>query len=135
MLPIKRRKLGKSEMLSVRLDPYLKFAAQLAAVAQRQTVAGFVEWATRQAAQRIGVLQRPDGWVTALQVAEAVWSEDEVERFLNLAQRFPELLTYTEKLLWDAARRAGCTELEPLRERWDALNEQANARVARFGDS
>jgi hypothetical protein len=122
------RKLGKSEMISVRLDPVLRYATQLAAAAERHTIAGFVEWATRLAVQRIGVVQR-GSWVNALQVAEEVWSEDEVERFFFLARGYPELLTFTEKQLWERVRRDGQFELDWLREHWEMLKREVEQQV------
>jgi len=46
-------KLSRSEILTVRLDPKLRFAAELAARKHRRTLSSFAEWAIEEAVKRL----------------------------------------------------------------------------------
>lgn len=46
-------KLPRSEILTVRLDPKLRFAAELAARKHRRTLSSFTEWAVEEAVKRL----------------------------------------------------------------------------------
>ena len=91
-------KLSRSETVQVRLDPKLKFAADLAARKHRRTISSFIEWAVDKAVNEISVGLKEDE--SAWQVTESVWNVDEAERFVNLVQNYPNILTHDEGLLW-----------------------------------
>lgn len=114
-------KLARSEVVQVRLDPKLRFAAELAAAKERRTLSSFVEWAVERAVEEIVVVTNPWGgnpqtaeWAaivgaaaprssdpqTAKQVADRVWDVDEADRFVNLTTHYPELLTHDEQRRW-----------------------------------
>lgn len=93
----------------MRLDPKLKYLAELAARKQRRSLANFVEWAIEDVLTRVAVQEgasfHSDSSVT---FAEAdLWDVDEATRFARLAIRYPELLTYDEQLLWKLVRENG----------------------------
>lgn len=95
-------KLARSEQVSIRLDPKLRFAAELAASKERRTLSSFIESAVERAVKEVGVTysqvkQRP---ITADEVTNKVWDVDEVSRFTALANSFPELLTHDEQRRW-----------------------------------
>lgn len=46
-------KLSRSEIVTVRLDPKLRFAVELAARKQRRTASSFIEWAVEEAIKRL----------------------------------------------------------------------------------
>jgi hypothetical protein len=46
-------KLFRTELVSVRIDPKLRFAVELAARKQRRTASSFVEWAIEEAIKRL----------------------------------------------------------------------------------
>jgi hypothetical protein len=48
-------KLSRSEIVTVRLDPKLRFAVELAARKQRRTASSFIEWAITEAIKRLPV--------------------------------------------------------------------------------
>jgi hypothetical protein len=102
--PTKRKgggsKLARSEQVSIRLDPKLRLAAELAAAKERRTLSSFIEWAVERAVKEIPVAYRGSQEWSAAEVADSVWDVDAPERFVNLASQFPELLTHEEQRQW-----------------------------------
>ncbi len=97
--------LTRSKVVTVRFDPKLKFAAELAARKQRRTISSFIEWAVEEAVTRVKV----DEDVTINTVMNQVWDVEDADRFVKLALKFPELLTYEEERLWKVI-----TEYDPI---------------------
>ena len=93
-------KLTRSEQVSIRLDPKLRFAAELAASKERRTLSSFIEWAVERAVKEIPLVSREGQWLTADVVTHNVWDLDEAYRFSLLGMNYPELLTYEEQKLW-----------------------------------
>jgi hypothetical protein len=101
----------RSEVVTVRLDPRLKYLAEIAARKQRRTLSGYIEWAVEQSLQSVVLRERND-FTKDLSVADAqqkigLWEVDEAERVARLAQHFPELLSYEEQLIWRLIRDCG----------------------------
>ncbi len=92
-------KLVRTEVVQVRLDPRLRFAADLAARMQRRTLSSFIEWAVHEIVrqERSGNI----GNETIDSVANNLWDLNEGKRFWNLAIFFPELLNHDEEIRWD----------------------------------
>ena len=92
----------RSEVFALRLDPKLKYLAEIAARKQRRSLANFVEWAIEEALKGVPLAEvdingnRP----TVANVATQLWALDEPERLRNLATHYPELLSYDEQLVW-----------------------------------
>jgi len=99
-------KLSRSEIVTVRLDPKLKFAAELAARKQRRTLSSLIEWTIEQSLKDIfvgEVIADETGnkvTVNALEAMSNVWDIYEPERFVKFAEKFPDLLNYREEILW-----------------------------------
>lgn len=93
-------KLSRSETVTVRLDPKLRYLAELAARKQRRTLSSFIEWAIEDTLNRV-ILQYdgPDSKSVA-DVATRLWDVDEADRFVRLAFDYPDLLTHDEQILW-----------------------------------
>ena len=91
-------KLSRSEIIQVRLDPKLRFTAELAARKHRRTLSSFVEWAVSEGVRQINVGFKENE--TADYVASKVWDVNEADRFVRLATKFPHLLTHDEEILW-----------------------------------
>jgi hypothetical protein len=87
----------RTEVFAMRLDPKLKYLAEIAARKQRRSLANFIEWAIEQALTSVSI---NDSGVTVMSVGWQLWSLDEQERLRKLAQTYPELLTYDEQLIW-----------------------------------
>src|SRR5438445_7943906 len=88
----KGSKLARSETVTVRLDPKLRYLAELAARKQRRTVSSFIEWAIEAALDQVFIREWPDGGKTISGASEALWDVDEADRFAKLALSYPEML-------------------------------------------
>ena len=103
-------KLTRSETVTVRLDPKLRYLAELAARKQRRTVSSFIEWAIEDALNRV-LLREAVGGDSGTSIASAaqnLWDVDEADRFAKLAFNYPDLLTHDEQILWKFVRENGC---------------------------
>lgn len=98
-------KLSRSETVTVRLDPKLRYLGELAARLHRRTLSSYVEWAI-QASLDAEPLRPPGSsaeqakGITVGSEAEALWDVDEADRFAKLALRYPHLLTHEEQVRW-----------------------------------
>ena len=101
-------KLGRSTTLTVRLDPKLRYLADLAARKQRRTLSSFSEWAIQEALREVQLSDSPATdaakSVNVLDEADQLWDVDEADRFAKLAFRYPELLNHEEQVLWKLIR-------------------------------
>jgi hypothetical protein len=97
-------KLSRSETVTVRLDPKLRYLADLAARKQRRTLSSFCEWAIEDALSRVVIYQEPDingdHDISVADEAAKLWDVDESERFVRLATSYPDLLNHEEQELW-----------------------------------
>jgi hypothetical protein len=104
-------KLARSEMVSVRLDPRLRYLAELAARKQRRTVSSFIEWSIEDTLNRIiiyeGTGHNGDNDMSIAEDALYLWDVDEADRFVKLASRYQALLTHDEQILWKLIRENG----------------------------
>ena len=89
-------KLSRSEIVTVRLDPKLRYLAELAARKQRRTLSSFIEWAIEQSLAEVKLTQT----ATVADKARALWDVDECDRFIKLALHDESLLNYREQVLW-----------------------------------
>jgi predicted transcriptional regulator len=102
-------KLARSETVTVRLDPKLRYLAELAALKQRRTVSSFIEWAIEDSLSRVYLQEGyGNGLSTSVaDVAAKLWDVDDADRFAKLALTFPELLTHDEQKRWKLIRENG----------------------------
>jgi hypothetical protein len=98
----------KSEVVTVRLDPQLKYLAELAARRQRRPLSSYIEWAVEESLSRVYPAYDPSASSDTLKdVANALWDVDETDRFVKLALRYPDLLDHEEQRLWKLIRECG----------------------------
>lgn len=105
-------KLSRSEVVTVRLDPQMRYLADLAGRIHRRTLSSYIEWAVKNALDRESI--RPV-WLKGLEVSdhtigaetEYLWDVDNADRFAKLALRYPYLLTHDEQILWKLIRENG----------------------------
>ena len=110
----------------MRLDPRLKYLAEIASRKQRRTLSGYIEWAVEKSLDLVE-LKEDDGFgnsvsVSGAQIKNNLWDVDECERLVALAFNFPELLTYEEQLIWRLIRDNGHIwkgHLSKSGERWE----------------
>ncbi|MBK7898409.1 MAG: hypothetical protein IPJ99_03395 [Betaproteobacteria bacterium] len=100
-------KLARSETVTVRLDPKLRYLAELAARKQRRTVSSFIEWAVEESLSHVNLREESgdsrDDYQRAISIAgmaDGLWDIDEADRLAKLALQFPELLNHEEQVLW-----------------------------------
>jgi hypothetical protein len=105
-------KLSRSEVVTVRLDPQMRYLADLAGRIHRRTLSSYIEWAVKNALDRESI--RPVS-LKGLEVSdhtigsetEYLWDVDDADRFAKLALRYPYLLTHDEQILWKLIRECG----------------------------
>lgn len=104
-------KLSRSETVTVRLDPKLRYLAELAAKKQRRTLSSFIEWAIEDALGRVTIYEgtgyNSDHDLSVGQEAANLWDVDDADRFAKLAVRYPDLLTHEEQVLWKLIKENG----------------------------
>jgi hypothetical protein len=101
-------KLARSETVTVRLDPKLRYLAELAARRQRRTLSSFIEWAIEESLGHVNLGDGDDPYAVSVAVAaSSLWDVDEPDRFARLALRYPDLLTHEEQILWKLIRENG----------------------------
>jgi hypothetical protein len=100
----KKQRTSKT-MLSFRVSPRMRYALELIGRSRGLgTTTEAIEYALQRVLEspRDGVYQEArDEYIPLTEVIDRTWGEDEVARFLRLAERFPELLTREERRLWD----------------------------------
>lgn len=147
-------KLNRSETVTIRLDPKLRYLTELAARQQRRTASSFIEWAIERALNSVILREeydRHEGTITTslAQEAEALWDTDEPDRIAKLGLHYPALLTHDEQVIWKLVRECGYLwrgqhdqqghwqwELTPdsfiferLREHWDTFQQVASGEA------
>lgn len=103
-------KLSRSETVTVRLDPKLRYLAELAALKQRRTVSSFIEWAIEDCLGRVYLEESVFGnerGTSVADVAAKLWDVDDADRFAKLALSYPDLLTHEEQKRWKLIRENG----------------------------
>jgi hypothetical protein len=102
----KGSKLARSETVTIRLDPKMRYLAELASRAHRRTLSSYIEWAIEASFSQ--VLPSPSHpHITLGDEASALWDVDEPDRFATLASRYPDLLTHEEQRRWKLIRENG----------------------------
>ena len=101
--------LTRSQVVTVRLDPKLKFAAELAARKQRRTISSFIEWAVEQAIGHIEITagDTNNSGDTIQDALVRVWDVEKADRVAKLAIYYPQLLSYEEEQIWKIIRECG----------------------------
>lgn len=100
-------KLSRSETVTVRLDPKLRYLAELAARLHRRTLSSYIEWSIKEALDG-EVLKQGEDWKLSIgDEAEDLWDVDEADRFAKLALRYPHLLSHEEQVRWKLIRECG----------------------------
>lgn len=89
----------KTEALSIRIEPRMRYGLEILSRLQRRAVTGVVEWSIAQAFQN-EIARDLQGNDVAFETAlNRLWSPNEPERLLALRFYYPSLLTYEEERL------------------------------------
>lgn len=92
----------KTEVLSIRIDPRVKYGLELLSRLQRRSTTGVVEWAIQSAFQS-EIFEPANEYQNEIhleQVMDSLWHINEIERTVALALRREQLLTYEESRVW-----------------------------------
>lgn len=95
--------MSRSETVTVRLDPKLRYLAELAARIHRRTLSSYIEWAVEQSLEKVNIHIAEHGGDEDLSLkaeSRLLWDVDESERFIKLARHYPELLNHEEQEQW-----------------------------------
>lgn len=98
-------KLSRSETVTVRLDPKLRYLADLASRRQRRSLSSFIEWAIADSLNRVELSASKD--LSVADEAGELWDVDDADRFAKLAFAHPDLLTHEEQVRWKLIRENG----------------------------
>ncbi len=127
-------KLARSETVTVRLDPKLRYLAELAARKQRRTLSSFIEWVIEETLKRVH-FDESECSVSVASAAAELWDVDEPDRFVKLALRYPDMLTHEEQVLWKLIRENGALwrgHFDKPTGEWTWKIEQHNFVIERF---
>ena len=144
-------KLSRSETVTVRLDPKLRYLAELASRKQRRTVSSFIEWAIEDSLSRVIIYENSNCSKSIADEASDLWDVDEADRFVNLAFSHSDLMTHDEQVQWKLIReyghlwrgkynsdnewswgtQRGSLIIERLREKWELLKEVVAGDVSK----
>lgn len=101
-------KTTRSETVTVRLDPELRYLAEIAARTQRRTLSSYIEWAIQKSLESVYIGGEPPDFGGSLaENAKKLWDVDEPDRFIKLAFTAPGLLNYEEQKLWKLIKENG----------------------------
>lgn len=92
----------RSQVVTVRFDPQLKYAAELAARKQRRTLSSYIEWAIEENVKYMTAIEGDLNTAkrSISEIAWLTWDVDEPDRIINLAMYLPELLSFEEQQVW-----------------------------------
>ena len=99
-------KLSRSETVTVRLDPKLRYLAELAARIHRRTLSSYIEWSIESSLGN-NLLTGDHNGPSIKDESEHLWDVDDADRFAKLALRYPHLLTHEEQVRWKLIRENG----------------------------
>jgi hypothetical protein len=121
----------KTEVVTVRLDPKLKYLAELGARKHRRPLSSYIEWAVEQSLSQVVLEEDWNGKVTVADAERThnLWDLDEPDRIVRLALNYPDLLTHEEQLVWKLVRENGAVwkirhDKNSLEATWD-VNEDS----------
>ena len=94
----------------MRLDPKLKYLAELAARRQRRPLSSYIEWAIERSLSGVEPSSEYSGYgqpTSFADVASELWDVDGPDRFAKLALKYPDLLDHDEQRIWKLIRECG----------------------------
>lgn len=97
-------KTSRSETVTVRLDPKLRYLAEIGARAHRRTLSSFIEEAVAAAITSVELTASNGVQATLQQATDVLWDVTPMDRMIRLAKAFPTLLTFEEQVLWKMVR-------------------------------
>lgn len=99
----------------MRLDPQIKYMADLASRQERRSLTSFVEWAIDRALREVPLSLSGTNGILASDAKDLLWDIDEAERLRKLAERGPSLLNYKEQNLMNQIAGFATQGTKPVR--------------------
>jgi hypothetical protein len=99
---------NRSEIVSVGLDPKLRYLAELGSRKYRRALSNYIEWAIEEGLKKVALWEHPADASLDISIAKAsygLWDVHEADRFVKLAHDYPGLLTDEELVLWELIRK------------------------------
>ncbi|RCW65167.1 hypothetical protein [Pseudorhodoferax soli] len=122
-------KTSRSETVTVRLDPRLRYLAEVAAAVQRRTLSSYIESAVEASLSSVYLDHEHD--VTVASSAKLLWFINEPARLARLNKLYPHLLDVAQQRLVRAAKEAsiliGAALRRPGASEEDHAEEEAEA--------
>ncbi len=100
-------RLTRTETVTVRLDPKLRYLAELGARKQRRTLSSYIEWAIEGSLEAVMIKSMLDREYSIADESGNLWDVGEADRFVKLALKYPDLLTHEEQIMWKEIRENG----------------------------
>jgi len=145
----------RSEILSVGLDPKLRYLTEIAARKHRRSLSNYIEWAIERSLEKVILREHPTDANLNESIAnrlDCLWDVHEADRLAKTAINYPELLSPEEHILWklicsskflwrdvvSAAASSSDTELRPIdkeliferiRDHWDKFKAVVNGEA------
>jgi len=112
----------RTEIVSVRLDPQLRYLTGLGARVHRRALSNFIEWAVEESLKEVSLYDLPGEDaphnISIDDMSNDLWDVHEADRFARFAFSCPELLTIEEQILAQLIDRNGFI--------WGKPDEQAD---------
>ena len=117
---------AKSDVITVRLSPKLKYGLELLSRKQHRPLSSVVTWAVEQLLNDsdVGLCHPRHG-----ETLEGLWHVHPADRLVKLAIRWPELMTYEEELLVEQIKdekwgwpAGGDKATQELRDKWARIH-------------
>lgn len=127
----------KSDSLTIRLEPRIRYLLEIAARKQHRSISSFVEAAVCDALDRAPLDDKQ-----TIGKAKDVWNVDRVHRLGKLANDYPELMTYEESVVWgllvsnrafwkqEPGKKIGWLDADLVNKHWDLLHAVARGEEA-----
>jgi hypothetical protein len=135
--------LPRTQTISIRLDPKLRYLCEIAARRQRRTISSFIEWSLESMLERFNLKDAKGNTESLMAMAPKLWDPEPADRFAKLAFNYPDLLNHHEEILWKLIEDSGwfwrgsyedddhwswylketSLHFSRLREKWDLLNK------------
>jgi hypothetical protein len=93
----------RSEILSVGLDPKLRYLTEIAARKHRRSLSNYIEWAIERSLEKVILREHPTDANLNESIAnrsDYLWDVHEADRLAKTAINYPELLSPEEQILW-----------------------------------
>lgn len=120
----------KKEVMSLRIEPKLRYLIDIAARIQRRNITNYVEWALEESLHSVYLennFETIDKASTLDFLKDRLWDINESKRFVTLAIHYPDLLTFEEQKLWDVITKHPYLYLKKCPGAWIDDNINFNA--------